>query len=210
MLSIGLNCAGQSSLADGRLFDQCDSGQTASRAGNPRAPLAGDHRALPASDHHRFEGSPSQVPSPREGRCVGELKGPQSRQQMRGTIHQAVGRARLLLLAVALLFCCVPTAQAIRCPASERQPIAWQRPPIYIALEAASWSSRPCSVGRCSISYIRQDASTQGPPTSRAVLVNQAEAFIAGYFTVKPPANRVRGATASWLQFLLAAGHWLC
>ena len=138
---------------------------------------------------------------------------------------------------------------------------------------AASWSSRPCNFGRCFISCIRQDASTQGPPTSRAVLVNQAEAFIAGSFTVKSPANRVRGATASgyvggrvqdaellcqgrgnavgdakvsaallfsrssadcigqcnlkgaealaapfhhevsaadWLQFLLAAGHWLC
>ncbi len=35
---------------------------------------------------------------------------------MRGTIHQAVNRARLLLLAVALLLFAVPTAQAIRCP----------------------------------------------------------------------------------------------
>ena len=35
---------------------------------------------------------------------------------MRGTIHQALERARLLLLAVVLLLCAVPTAQAIRCP----------------------------------------------------------------------------------------------
>ena len=35
---------------------------------------------------------------------------------MRETIHQALERARLLLLAVALLLCAVPTAQAIRCP----------------------------------------------------------------------------------------------
>ena len=35
---------------------------------------------------------------------------------MRGTIHQAVKRARLLLLAVILLFCAVPTARALRCP----------------------------------------------------------------------------------------------
>jgi RHS repeat-associated protein len=35
---------------------------------------------------------------------------------MRGTIQQAVDRARLLLLAVALLFCCVPTARALRSP----------------------------------------------------------------------------------------------
>ena len=35
---------------------------------------------------------------------------------MRGTLHQAVGRARLLCLAVAQLFCCVPTAHALRCP----------------------------------------------------------------------------------------------
>jgi hypothetical protein len=35
---------------------------------------------------------------------------------MRGAIHHAVKGARLLLLAVALLLCAVPTAQAIRCP----------------------------------------------------------------------------------------------
>ncbi len=35
---------------------------------------------------------------------------------MRGTIHQAVKRARLHLLALTLLLCAVPTAQAIRCP----------------------------------------------------------------------------------------------
>jgi hypothetical protein len=35
---------------------------------------------------------------------------------MRGTLHQAVERVRLLLLAVALLLCAVPTAQAMRCP----------------------------------------------------------------------------------------------
>jgi hypothetical protein len=32
------------------------------------------------------------------------------------TLHQVAERARLLLLAVALLFCCVPTAYALRCP----------------------------------------------------------------------------------------------
>jgi hypothetical protein len=35
---------------------------------------------------------------------------------MRGTFHQAVERARLFLLALALLLCVVPTAQAMRCP----------------------------------------------------------------------------------------------
>ena len=37
-------------------------------------------------------------------------------EPVRGTLHQAIERARLLLLAVALLLCVVPTAQAIRCP----------------------------------------------------------------------------------------------
>jgi hypothetical protein len=63
-----------------------------------------------------LKGSPSQVPSPREGRCTRTLKVPQFRQQMRGTIHEPVGCARLLLLAVTLLFGCVPTVQAMRCP----------------------------------------------------------------------------------------------
>ena len=35
---------------------------------------------------------------------------------MRGATHQAVDGARLLLLAMALLFCCAPTTQAMRCP----------------------------------------------------------------------------------------------
>ena len=42
---------------------------------------------------------------------------------MRGTIHQALDRVRLLPLAVALLFCCVPTAHAIRCPTLDFEPL---------------------------------------------------------------------------------------
>src|SRR6266568_5473089 len=44
-----------------------------------------------------------------------------------------------------------------------------------LAPETASWSSRPCNQGRCAITYIHPNASTQGPPTSSAVQVNQEE-----------------------------------
>lgn len=50
----------------------------------------------------------------------------------------------------------------------------------------------PCPEGE-EFSLIIPNASTQGPPTSSAVQVNLGN-FIAGYFTVKLPANRVRGA----------------
>src|SRR5712692_3815611 len=44
-----------------------------------------------------------------------------------------------------------------------------------LAPETASWSPRPCNQGRCAITYIHRNASTQGPPTSSAVQVNQEE-----------------------------------
>ena len=53
------------------------------------------------------------------------------------------------------------------------------------------------------------NASTQGPPTSSAVQVNQGD-FIAGFFTVKSPANRVRGATASGSASILAKDSDSC
>lgn len=56
------------------------------------------------------------------------------------------------------------------------QPIAWRVPPILNDAGAASWSSRPCNSGRCFISCIRPNASGHGPPTSRLVQVNRAEA----------------------------------
>ena len=49
------------------------------------------------------------------------------------------------------------------------QPIAWPMPPILSNDSApASWSSRPCLIGRCAISCIHPNASAHGPPTSSA------------------------------------------
>src|SRR5271157_3015254 len=54
------------------------------------------------------------------------------------------------------------------------QPIAGFGPTFLMVVpNIASWSSRPCNNGRCAFSYIRPNASTQGPPTSSAVQVNQ-------------------------------------
>ena len=61
--------------------------------------------------------------------------------------------------------------------------------------------------GMCAISHIHQNASTQGRPTSSAVQVNLGN-FIAGYFTVEFPANRVRGATASGYVAVVYEGNW--
>ena len=46
---------------------------------------------------------------------------------MRGAIHEAVDRARLLLLAVALLWGCVPTAHALRSP-TPLPSLDWSQP----------------------------------------------------------------------------------
>jgi hypothetical protein len=53
----------------------------------------------------------------------------------------------------------------------------------------------PCPEGE-EFSLIIPNASTQGPPTSRAVQVNPTK-FSFGYFTENFPINRVRSATAS-------------
>ena len=50
--------------------------------------------------------------------------------------------------------------------------------------------------GRCVLTYIHPNVSTQGPPTSSVVQVNLGN-FLSGFFTGKFPANRVRGATTS-------------
>ena len=57
----------------------------------------------------------------------------------------------------------------------------------------------PCRNGEeCSL--IIPNASTQGPPTSRAVQVNPAK-ILYGSFTRTDAANRVRSATASDSRF---------
>src|ERR1035437_500703 len=40
----------------------------------------------------------------------------------------------------------------------------------------ASWSSRPCNNGRCVLTYIHPNVSTDGPPTSSAVPANHKAA----------------------------------
>jgi len=60
----------------------------------------------------------------------------------------------------------------------------------------ASRGSRPCQKAAAPSRIFIPNTSTQGPHTSSAVQVNLAN-FMAGYFTEKFPANRVRSATAS-------------
>jgi hypothetical protein len=86
-------------------------------------------------------------------------------------------------------------AQAV-CIISERQPVAWQMPPILLSRCSSFLEVAALQRGRCAISYIHPDASTLGPHTSRAVQVNRGNCK-AGCFTVEFPANRVRGATVS-------------
>jgi hypothetical protein len=75
------------------------------------------------------------------------------------------------------------------------QPIAGFGPTfLMIVPNIASWSSRPCNNGRCAFTYIHPNASTQGPPTSSAVQVNQGQS---GADHRRFPANRVRGAPTS-------------
>ena len=164
--------------------------------------------------------------------------------------------------------------QATYSVVSERQPIAWQMPPIYIAPEAASWSSRPCSgwqvlhliypsgrlnprathIQGCSgqpsgglhCGLFHREAS--GQPRKRRDCIRVCRRDGAGRWIVMSRLwecsrcgkgfrwpccspdralfalgqSKMKGAEAlaapfhheaspaGWLQFLLAAGHWLC
>ena len=76
-----------------------------------------------------------------------------------------------------------------------RQPIAGLWPTFrLVAPAAASWSSRPCNVGRCAISCIHPNVPTHGPPTSSAGPRQPRERFADHRWF---PANRVRNATAA-------------
>jgi hypothetical protein len=66
-----------------------------------------------------------------------------------------------------------------------------------LALETASWSSRPCNQGRCAITYIHSERLNTRATHTQCCPGQPGGNFIAGFFTVKSPANRVRGATAS-------------
>jgi hypothetical protein len=76
--------------------------------------------------------------------------------------------------------------------ASTRQPIAWRVPPIQTVPNELHVTHLPCHDGE-EFSLIIPNVSTQGPPTSSAVQVNQENS---GADHRRLPANRVRGAAA--------------
>src|SRR6266849_6880922 len=76
-----------------------------------------------------------------------------------------------------------------------------------LAPEAASWSSRPCNEGRCAITYIHSERLNTRATHIQCCPGQPGGNFSAGFFTVKSPANRVRGATASgYVALFMASG----
>ncbi len=83
---------------------------------------------------------------------------------------------------------------------SERQPIAWQVPPILNWYRSSFLEFTALQRGRCAVSCIHPNAPSHGPPTSRPVQVNLAGNPLARGDVVGAAGNRVRGATASALS----------
>jgi hypothetical protein len=73
--------------------------------------------------------------------------------------------------------------------------------------DSASLGSLPCNEASAPSRILIPNASTHGPPTSSAVQINHGN-FMAGCFTEKFPANRVRDATVSGYAgvFMASAG----